>query len=66
MHRGVVTTELECSTNDAAVFQADNTEIEPSPVLHACVNFFRDSLQFLLTWLVTTTSSHTLSNGQFT
>jgi hypothetical protein len=40
MHRGITTTQFECPTADATVFQADTTQIEPSPVQRACVLFF--------------------------
>jgi hypothetical protein len=35
MHRGITTTEFECPATDAAVFQADTTQIEPSTMLCA-------------------------------
>jgi hypothetical protein len=39
MHRGITTTQFECPAPDAVAFQPDSTEIEPSPVLRACVYF---------------------------
>jgi hypothetical protein len=36
-HRGITSTEFECPATDAAVFQTDTTQIEPSPVLHVRV-----------------------------
>jgi hypothetical protein len=62
LHRDITATEFECPATNAAVFQADITQIEPSPVLRACVHSFHDIIQFPLTWLFRTTSSHTISN----
>jgi hypothetical protein len=45
-HRGITTTEFECPTTEAAVLQADTTQIEPIPVLRACVHVFMIQFNF--------------------
>ena len=40
MNRGTTNTEFEFPTADAAAFQTDTTQLEPSAVLYACVYFF--------------------------
>jgi hypothetical protein len=39
-HTGTTSTDFECPATDAAAFQADTTQIEPSPVLQTCVHVF--------------------------